>query len=116
MFNFLFIAIISSCTPSNKKMLERAEAYIGGTDCLANVERILKENHCPNIEVYVGEDNVVFRCQKVNRERKNLWDSWWFRVSSSIKEYSELELPAIEEHTICIDAQVRIEAYPPRED
>jgi len=115
MFSILFLLTLNSCM-TNKKMLEQAEMSLGGIDCLSKVENKLKENHCRNIEVYRGIDSIVFRCKKVKRERKNLWDSWWFRLSPSIKEYSSLELPAIQEHTICIDARFRIEAYPPTED
>ncbi len=81
MFSILFLLTFGGCM-TNKKMLEQAESHLGGTDCLANIERVLKENHCGDIEVYVGKDNIVFRCQKVDRERRNLWDSWWFNKFS----------------------------------
>ena len=111
MFYFLFLLSMFSCM-SNKKQLEIAKKQIY-SNCLEGVEIKLMENGCNNIEYFRGRDQFVFRCQRPDRMRKNFWDTWWFRLTSSIKEWPEEVINEVRHHTICIDGQYRIEAYPP---
>ena len=100
---------------TNKKMLSDAREVLSNINCLERVELKLKKNRCYNIEIYRGYDNVIFRCQKPNMKRKNFWDTWWFRLTSSSNKFEPKKLPIIEKHTVCFDSQYRIEAYPPEE-
>ena len=93
-------------------MLERAKVEVVGI-CLEEIEIKLMENNCRDIEVFRGKEQFVFRCQKPDRMRKNLWDSWWFRLTSSIKKWPDEIIDEVEHHTICIDGRHRLEAYPP---
>ncbi len=112
MFNLLFLLTLGSCMTTNKQ-IEKARGVMGGVDCLVRLEKKLRKSHCSQLEVKRGMHQMVLRCKKVDRDRKNIWDTWWFRLSSSILEIHPDLIEEIEKHTICIDAQVRIEAYPP---
>ena len=115
MLNFLFILLMSGCM-SNKRMLNGAKNYMNGVNCYKKIERKLDDNHCTNLEIYRDDVQVVFRCMKVDRERKNIWDTWWFRITSPLLRIPPELILKIEEHTICIDAQIRLEAYPPEDE
>ena len=105
---------IGSCA-TNKKLLSEARSALSGFSCLERVEARLKESKCHNIEIYRGTDSIVFRCHKPDIKRENFWDTWWFRLTSSMNKFEPKKLPIVEKHTICIDPQHRIEAYPPEE-
>ena len=111
MFNFLFLLSFSGCM-TNKKMIEKARNEIGGVDCLIKLEKKFLENHCTSLDIHRERYYFLVRCKKTNKERKNFWDSWWFRISSIGLEIHPDYLANIEEHTICTDARFRIEAYP----
>ena len=112
MLNLLFLLIFSGCM-TNKKMIAQARRAIDGADCLVKFEKKLKENHCFNIEVDRRQHEVVIRCKKPNNQRENFWDTWWFRLSPSMLQIHPDQVDQVEEHTICLDPQFRIEAYPP---
>ena len=111
MMNLLFLLLFTSCM-TNKKQLEIAKTQIYGI-CLEEIEIKLMENGCDNVEYFLGRDQFVFRCQRPDRMRKNFWDTWWFRITSSIKEWPEEVINEVRHHTICIDGRHRLEAYPP---
>ena len=96
-----------------KKELERAKIEIGASDCLKGLELRLLENHCTKLQVTRGKHEVTVRCMKVDTQRKNFWDTWWFRITSSTLRVHPAQMDQVERHTICHDGQVRIEAYPP---
>jgi len=108
----LFLGLLFSGCVTNKKMLERAKVEVIGI-CLEEIEIKLMENNCNNIEFFRGKEQFVFRCQKPDKMRKNLWDSWWFRITSSIKQWPDEVVAEVKHHTICIDGRHRLEAYPP---
>jgi len=114
MFNLLFILSMNGCM-SNKKQLEMAKTKVIG-QCIDEIELLLHKNGCPNIQYFRGQQQVVFRCDKPDRMRKNLWDTWWFRLTSSGLVWPEDKLPEVKEHTICIDGRFRLEAYPPEKE
>ena len=111
---FLLLLALTGCM-TNKKMLNNAKNHMNNINCLKKIEKKFFENQGPNIEVYKERNLIVFRCKKPDIKRKNFWDTWWFRITSPIlKIPPELALE-IEQHTICIDSQIRLEAYPPEE-
>ena len=112
MLNLLFLIMIGGCV-SNKKILEEARESIDGSDCLLKLEEKLIANGCKNLEVNRRKHEVLIRCKKVDNQRNNVWDTWWFRLSPSILKIHPDQLKTVEEHTICIDPRFRIEAYPP---
>ncbi len=115
MFNLMFVLLLSGCM-TNKKMIENAREYMSGINCLKRLERKLEDNQCTKLEIFRERDQVVFRCHKIEKYKKNLWDTWWFRLTSSGRKFKPEDLVAVEAHTICIDPQFRIEAYPPEEN
>ena len=110
----LLLSLLVGCM-TNKKQIDRAKKELVG-QCLEQIEIKLKENHCPNIEIYENPGVMVFRCKKPDVSRENIWDTWWFRLTSSIIEWPEADIQEVEEHTVCIDARFRLEAYPPKEE
>ena len=113
MFNLLFILLFGSCM-TNKKMLEKAKTEIVG-QCLEEVQFKMERNGCYDVEYCRGRTQIVFRCSKPDIRRNNFWDTWWFRLTSSIQEWKPELIETVEKHTICIDGRHRIEAYPPEE-
>ena len=99
---------------STKKQLEQHKNVLLGY-CLEEIELKLKESGCYNIEHYKTNTEYVFRCSKPDVHRKNFWDTWWFRLTSSGKKWTPEKIGKIKEHTICIDGRFRLEAYPPGE-
>ena len=65
------------------------------------------------IEYFQSPKEFIFRCQKPDRFRKNFWDTWWFRLTSTGREWTPEKIDTVREHTICIDGRYRLEAYPP---
>ena len=80
--------------------------------CLEEIELRLKENGCYNIEHYKTKNSLVFRCSKPVNKRKNVWDHWWFRLTSSGMRLPPEYAEEIRSHTVCIDGMHRLEAYP----
>lgn len=109
---FLFIILMAGCV-SNQKKIEMARAEIDGSNCLIKLEKKLLEHQCRYIDVKRGMDFAYVRCKKVDRERENFWDTWWFKITGSDIEIHSDDIEEVENHTICIDPQFRVEAYPP---
>ena len=55
----------------------------------------------------------LIRCQKPDHIRGEFWDNYIFRFSPSVAVYEPNDLPVVDKHTICIDNDIRIEAFPP---
>ena len=115
MFSFLFAILMTGCM-TNKRMLANAKRDIANHNCLKQVEGKLLVNQCNRIEIYREEIQVVFRCIKPDIKRQNLWDTWWFRMTSSTLQFPPELIVQVEQHTICIDSQIRLEAYPAKEE
>ena len=115
MFSFLFAILMTGCM-TNKRMLTHARSDLNNYNCLKQIEKKLKDNHCVRLEEYKDNIQVVVRCDKPDMRRKNLWDKWWFRMTSSTLQFPPELIVQVEEHTICIDSQIRLEAYPPKEE
>ena len=116
MFNLIFVLLLSGCMTTNKRMIENAREYMSNVNCLSRLERKLEDSQCTKLEIFRGRDQVVFRCHKTEKLKKNLWDTWWFRLTSTGQKFEAEKLPVVEAHTICSDPQFRIEAYPPEEN
>ena len=106
---------ISGCV-TNKKLIKDARIELNDIKCIEKVEQKLKKAQCSNIEVYRGSDYMVFRCKKADLRRDSFWDSWWFRLTSTWLKHDPVNLSLVKAHTICVDQQFRIEAYPPTKE
>ena len=115
MFNFLFVMLMSGCM-TNKRMLTHAKRDLNNYNCLKQIERKFEDNQCFRLEVYKDGVQVVFRCRKPDMKRRNLWDKWWFRITSPTMRLPPELILQIEAHTICLDSEIRLEAYPPKEE
>tara|TARA_R100001510_G_C7538682_1_gene127170 strand:- start:263 stop:607 length:345 start_codon:yes stop_codon:yes gene_type:complete len=111
MLSLIFLLLLNGCI-TTKKQLEWAKAQVIG-QCIEEIEIKLMRSGCVHIEYIRGRDQFVFRCDKPDNMRINLWDTWWFRVTSSIKEWPDEVIEEVERHTICVDGRHRLEAYPP---
>jgi len=116
MFNIFFIGALLNGCMSNKHMLKDAREELNGFNCLERLETKLLESKCHSIRSYRGPNSIIFRCHKADIKRENLWDTWWFRLTSSLNKFDPKKLPIVDKHTICLDSQIRIEAYPPEEE
>ena len=109
---YFLILLLAGCV-SNQKKIEIAKAEIDGANCLIKLEKKLLENHCKRINIRRGMNFAYIQCDKIDRERENFWDTWWFKITRSDIEIHSDDIEQVEKHTICIDPQFRIEAYPP---
>jgi hypothetical protein len=57
-------------------------------------------------------DSIIIRCHK-EKDRGKLWDNWIFRISPANLEIDPEVFAEVNSHTICIDKDLRIEAYYP---
>ena len=65
-------------------------------------------------EEYPAENptEVVVRCYKDADKRGKFWDNWVFRISHANLQVNPESYTQISKHTICVDQNIRIEAYP----
>ena len=74
----------------------------------------VKEAGCDKMSYRsLGEFDLIFQCHKPDQERKNFWDTYVFRATPPDLVYSPKDKAIVNSHTLCVDAGVRIEAYPP---
>ena len=85
-------------------------------NCIESLRAKIEESDCVKLSYMIknnGSDSVI-RCHKDDKDRKNKWDTYAFRLV-----YSDIPVPAGHEafakrYTVCLDSEWRIEAYPPR--
>ena len=94
--------------------LATPEPLLDKENCLLSLKQKLDDNNCPQLS-YLTKDysDSLLRCYKDELDRRNIWDTNWFRVSPIQTVYSPAQLEFIEEHTICVDGKWRIESYKP---
>ena len=97
------------------KKPELPKTALNNDDCMLALKEKLEVNNCLHLQ-YATQDytDILLRCHRSDSERKNMWDTNWFRISPSDIQYLEPEADYfVKEHTICIDGTWRIESYPP---
>ena len=81
--------------------------------CLDVLKLKMKEANCNAMQSEQTEWSMLVRCYKDAGKRGKFWDNYIFRISNSKLEFEEEDQKIIDEHTICIDNVIRIEAYKP---
>ena len=111
------LLILSSCSFKQGLDLSDVKKALQGPECLEKIKHNMDQIGCTEIAYRnLGENDIIFRCHKPKEERGDFWDNYIFRVSLAGISYSPKDQKLIEEHTLCIEDGVRIEAYPPKKD
>ena len=108
----LLFLLMFGCAKQDK-LLNSAKMAFRDNNCVETLRAYVKSAGCPEMFVDQRENEIIFRCKKPDEERGKFYDNYWFRISPAGLVIHEDALPEIEKHTICIDNQARIEAYPP---
>ena len=91
-----------------------AKNYFANTKCVETLKYHMSIVGCEKMQVEQETDfQWLIRCYKPDKDRGEFWDNYVFRISPSVAIYDPKALPIIEEHTICVDHDIRIEAYAP---
>jgi len=91
-----------------------AKNYFADAGCARTLKYHMKMVGCKDIQVeQESEHQWLVRCFKPDKLRGEFWDNYIFRISPSVALYNPEDLPIVEKHTICIDQDIRIEAYAP---
>lgn len=107
----LYLLLLMGC--AKKSMVQMARSAFTNQNCVKTLETYMRSAGCSNIQVQQRQHELVLRCQKPDNERKNIWESHWFRISPSFLNIAQEQKAEIESHTICKDEMHRLEAYPP---
>jgi len=95
------------------KLLNSAKHAFRNNNCIATLRAYAQSAGCPELIVHERPPEVIIRCEKPDEERGKFYDNYWFRITPANLSIDITQLPEIEKHTICIDKDVRLEAYPP---
>ena len=117
MVNF-FLIVFLSCGKQTKDIhFQYRKVFFEVEDCLETLKKNMSAADCQMLSVTSAtESDVMIRCHKPDDERGEFWDNYIFRISPANISYStEEDISLIDAHTICLDAGMRIEAYPPNE-
>ena len=106
LFMFL-LSCVKSFTP---------ETLMGSENCLLALKQKLEDNGCTELN-YLTQDysDALIRCHRKDIDRRNIWDTNWFRMSPIEMTYGDGEIGFVESHTICVDGTWRVESYDPNE-
>ena len=96
-----------------KDMVLAAKTAFTNENCVRTLKAYMQSSGCPEIKVYERNFEIILRCEKPDEKRGQVWDQYWFRITPAALEIDFKQNPEVEQHTICIDSQHRIEAYPP---
>ena len=109
---FLFLMSILSC--GNINLIKNARmSFHKDALCLDVLKVKMQEANCNALQSEQTEWAMIVRCYKDAGQRGKFWDNYIFRISSSKIEFAEEDQKVIDEHTICMDNIVRVEAYKP---
>lgn len=119
MLIWAMLLMLASCGKRSLIKTARME-FIEGIQCLDTLRARMQDAGCDSMQVehrgnpLKGEaEEILFRCYKDEKDRGKFWDNYIFRMTYSNLQWEEEALKEIEDHTICIDKVVRIEAYAP---
>ena len=109
----IFVALFLSCAKKPPEVAAKKK-FVGESNCLEVLKQEMLKVDCPQLSFqHLGPHDIMIRCHKPENERGQFWDNYIFRISSSKLVYSSEDQIMIDEHTMCIDDGIRIEAYPP---
>ena len=113
MLIFVFFIFLSCAKQLN---IATASKIFENQSCEETLRKYMKASGCDKFEVTQSSQfDVVFQCYKKDEDKKTFWDIYVFRVSPPLLKYDEKSQEVIDNHTICLDDKMRIEAYHPRE-
>ena len=113
----MFFIFLLSCINSNMRYIKKARTdFQYATSCADTLKAKFREAECNKViaEEYPPNNpsEVVVRCYKDADKRGKFWDNWVFRISHANLQVAPESYTQISKHTICIDQNIRIEAYP----
>ncbi len=109
---FLLLLVLTGCAKNG--LINKARNHFANeTACMPILKEQIEKTGCSALQVEYRPDSTLIRCNKPDNERGRFWDNYIFRISSSKLRIDSKHLKTIEEHTICIDKEVRIEAWKP---
>ena len=111
----LLFLLLFSCLKKQPLNHKTVRGFFENKVCLETLRKNLNEADCPQLRyTSLGVNDVMFRCHKPDAERGDFWDNYVFRISPATTQYKDAgSLELIQDHTICLDSKIRIEAYPP---
>ncbi|OUU74857.1 MAG: hypothetical protein CBC29_06955 [Methylococcaceae bacterium TMED69] len=116
MIYFLFVFLFSCVKSTHVEHIERARKSFEASSCLDSLKKNILDSDCTQMYYsVVNEFNIVIRCHKDDKDRGKFWDNYFFMISPSYLEYDVSEQILVAKHTICLDNQTRIQAFPPEE-
>ena len=108
----LFLISIVAC--GNINLIKNARmSFQKDVLCLDILKVKMKEANCNAMQTEETEWSMLVRCYKDAADRGKFWDNYVFRISSTKVQFDKESQKVIDEHTICIDNNIRIEAYKP---
>ncbi len=108
------LLMLSGCVKNG--LINKARNHFANEEnCLEILQKQVKKAGCEEIQVEYRKNSTLIRCDKPDKDRGRFWDNYIFRISPVSLKIDQRFLPEIEKNTICMDNQVRIEAYPPSE-
>ena len=109
----IFVALFLSCTKKPPQLAAKKK-FVGKSNCLEVLKQEMLQSGCPKLSFkHLGPNDIMIRCHKPDEQRGDFWDNYIFRISPPNLIYRSEDKIIIDEHTLCVDAGVRIEAYPP---
>ena len=112
------ILLLLSLSCSQKQALNHhsvKEVFIGN-NCIETLKSHMAAAGCSQLYYkHLSEVDIMFRCAKDDADRGEFWDNYIFRVSPAWLTYTAADKKVIMEHTICMDHEIRLEAYPPED-
>ena len=110
---WLLFLLSSTMGCIKQDMVKSARSAFNNNNCAKTLETYMRSTGCSDATIISRGVEVIIRCKKPDSERKNMWDSYWFRFTPSDISIHDSQIDEIESHTICIDIAHRLEAYPP---
>jgi len=112
--NLIFILFFASCITSTRSFIKNARTqFPKGFYCNDIIKQKMNQAGCTQLLIDESATELTVRCHKEDKDRGEFWDNWVFRITRSDTEINPEAFVEVRQHTICIDQNIRIEAYPP---
>ena len=108
----LYLLLLGGC--AKKTMVSMARSAFTDENCVKTLETYMRTTGCSDVMTVKRNQELIIRCKKDDKDRSNLWDTYWFRITPEFLKISKDQIAEIERHTVCKDATHRVEAYPPQ--
>ena len=106
----LFLLSLMGCP--KRHLIKEARSAFTNEHCVKTLEVYMRNAKCEDVYLKKEPSAIIIKCKK-EEESVSIWDRYWFRISPSFLKIEPKQLEEVERHTVCIDKQHRIEAYPP---